>query len=215
MLTKINQNIFGEMYMKFRKLFWMITILMTLVLVACSGEAVAPTADGSGSASSTLSQNVTFEGGILGGGFSVAFPDGWSHHINQDGIELSNNADIINTTDESKIFPTGTIAMSISLIPPEDSLGITNVTTLLKAFVDVTQRNPNPPTYGEIEAITISNWNGAKTFGTLSGSDNMLFMVDVGDSYIFAAILTPGGELDSHMDAINAIVGSVELSPAE
>lgn len=201
--------------MKFRKMLWMITIMMTLVFAACSGEAVTPTADSSGSADNTLSQNVTFEGGILGGGFSVTFPDGWSHQLGESDIRLSNNADIINLESEPETLPAGTIAMSVSLVPATDAQGIANVTSLVQTFVDFAQSSSTAPEYGDIETITLNGSEVAKAVGTIAGSDNLILALDMDGNIVLAIIVTPEGELDNHMDTINAIIASVELSPAE
>lgn len=202
--------------MKFRKLFWMTTITtMALLLVACGGDAPAPTAESNTSGATTLSQQATFEGGLIGGAFTVSFPDAWSHQLGESDIRLSNNADIINRENEPATLPTGTVAMSVSMTPAIDAENIPSVADLVKTFVDYSQISSPAPQFGEIEAITVDGREGAKVLGTIEGSDNMILALDLDGNIVLAIIVAPEGEINNHIDTIHAIVASVSVSPAE
>jgi len=199
--------------MKFRSLFWMMTIpVLAFLLVACGGDTPAPTAE---SDTTALSQQATFEGGILGGAFTVSFPDAWNHQLGESDIRLSNNADIINLENEPATFPEGTVAMSVSMTPAADAQGIPNVTALVQTFVDFSQSSSPAPEFGEIETITLDGREAAKTVGTIEGSDNLILALDLDGNIVLAIVIAPEGEIINHIDTINAIVASVTLSPAE
>ena len=201
--------------MKFRKLCWMIMVIgLAMVLAACAGNTANPNTNGSATSSNTLSQRATFESGVLGSGFSVQYPEGWSDEVGEGDIRLSNNADIMNLEDAPENLPAGTIAMSVSLTPASAAQGL-DVTALVQTFVDFAQASSSAPEYGDIETIMLDGRKGAKAMGTIAGSDNMLLAVDVDGNIVLAIIITPEGELEGHIDTINAIIASVELSPAE
>jgi|GEM_PF-3433183 len=201
--------------MKIRKLVWIMTVtVLTLVLAACGGNAPAPTAESGAPSANTLSKQAIFDGGILGGGFSVQYPDSWSHQIGESDIRLSNDTDILSLDSEPTDLSTGTIAMSVSLTPASDIQGF-DVTSLVQTFVDLAQSSSPPPEFGDIETITLDGRNAAKAIGTVAGSDNMLLAVDLDGNIVLTIIIAPEGELSGHMDTINAIVASVQLSPAE
>ncbi len=202
--------------MTFRKLFWMTTITtMTLLLVACGGDAPAPTAESGASGATTLSKTATFEGGLLGGAFTVSFPDSWTHQLGESDVRLSNNADIINLENEPATLPEGTVAISVSMTPAADAENIQSVTDLVQTFVDFSQISSPAPEFGEIEAITLDGREGAKVLGTIEGSDNMILALDLDGNIVLAIIVAPEGEINNHIETINAIVESVVLSPAE
>jgi len=197
--------------MKTRKLFWMFTVTaMALLFVACAGNTPAPTVD-----PTALGKQATFDGGAIGGGFTVSYPNAWSHQVSEDGIRLSNDSNILNDTSDSDTFASGVVAISVSLTPRQDAQAFPTAESLLQGFMDIAATAQNAPSYGDIEAITLDGRAGAKALGTVAGSDSLLIALDLDGNYVLGFIVAPQGEVNTHMDTVNAIIESVVPSPAE
>lgn len=200
--------------MKSQRIFWMIALILSFVLAACatdSGNTANPTAVDTDIA---LSQSATFNGELIGGAFTVSFPDGWSHLVGQADITLSNQTEIIGNLDGEATLPAGGLAMNISVTPTE-SIGELSLTSFLEQYLVVLESTGADVSFGDIETLQRNNDESAQISGTMQGSDALILAVDLSGSYVAAIIITPEGELQQHMETIDAIIGSVQLSPAE
>ena len=199
--------------MNFRKSFWFVSsIIFALVLVACDNNASEAAVVELTPAQQTLPQSATFDGGQVGGAFTMNFPEGWTAQVDETDIKLTNNADILGEQDPNATLPSGAVLFSVSVTPADQTAALgDNVTPTLfvQSYLDLLAGLAE---FGDIETMTIGEHDGAKATGTMSSSDSIIFALDLGGNFVVGVGIAPEGELAAHTDTINAIMASVTLS---
>jgi hypothetical protein len=190
-------NSIGEFNMRFK--LGLLLMILASILAACGGggdtESTDTPSEGGGD---SVELSETFTGDTTASGtLTFNYPSGWTQAGTADALSLTN-------TDAGA-------AISVSVTPGAAATAMGSTPTeILASFASNTAAAAGI-TYSEPEEVTFGSNSGAIVSATGSGTDYIIAIVDVSDSYVFLSYTAPEGEMESNRATLEAIASSISL----
>lgn len=190
-------------------------IVLSIVLVACGGDAENGDNNDENGDTVALTQNVSTEEPSTGGTLSVDYPEGWFSQAAGGAIILADSEEALASQEDGA--EEGQVLSSISFLPTDMVSSIAGdgeltPLTVLEAF---SGEAGDEVTMGEPEEITLGGNSAALVTASDDTADTMVIIVEVEGGYVLVAGTTTLGEMASARPTIEAIAGSVVYTPAE
>jgi hypothetical protein len=193
----------------------LIGVVALIGLTACDAFQGEPEPIEAGELSQTFSGQYS-----PGGEISVSYPEGWAQGGDANSLILTNSQDLLDSNLQGSPEPDDAVAL-VSLLPGDmastmasDPSNVTPV-TILESFKQSLEQGPNPIELGDVEAVTLDGKEAAVTAGSSAQGDNLIIMVDEGDSYVNLVGITAEGQMIRHRETFERIAAATSYAPPE
>lgn len=190
-------------------------IVLSLVLVACGGDAEGDGDNSDSGDAIALTQNTTTDEPVTGGTLSVDYPEGWFAESAGGAIILADSEEALASQQDGA--EEGQVLSSVSFLSTEmvSSMAGDGELTPLSVLQVFSSEAGDEVNMGEPEETTIGGNSAALVTATDDTADTMVIIIEVEGGYILVAGTTGLGEMASARPTIEAIAGSVVYTPAE
>ncbi len=194
----------------------LILVVVALIgLTACDAFQAEPEPVDAGELSQTFTGQDAF-----GGEITVNYPEGWTQGGDAGSVLLTNSQDLLDNNLQGSPQPDDAVAL-ISLLPADMASTMVNdpsnvsAAMILESFKQSMEQGPNPIALGDVEPITLNGLEAAVTVGSSAQGDNLILMLDEGDSYINLVGITAEGQMMRHRATFERIAAAISYTPPD